>query len=428
MADLGWQYLTAADKRLILRGIRDGRAYGGPFHAEIHPADRCNLDCFFCSTATLRGTDEISPPSFSRLLTELKDGGTRSLRLSGGGEPLFHRNINAVFSQIIESGLPIENLTTNAVLLRDRVLDAVMECCDLVTVSLNTADPSGYASMMRSTERNFDRVVANVRELKRRSRSRRTAPRVNLQFLVWKGNYETIPKMYELARELEVDTIQFNGLAFLRPEERMTPEETERMLGLYEDLVRRDEWRRITGISSFEQDLTPWFESMSGRLARERAEGGLGARVRRYLTRSDFPLRERVRHSVRMRAMRRRDRQLADTSLYCLVAWHSLVIRTTGTVAPCCILQGTSMDEWTKSSIHDVWHGPQYQRLRQELSRIMREGESWEARPAGEELVSEGCLPAACPMSTFYFQSDVRFARAFSHLVEESRNTASPHS
>ena len=58
MSELGWKYLTADDKQQILQGIVDGVAYGGPYHVEIHPADRCNIDCFFCSTAALRGTEK----------------------------------------------------------------------------------------------------------------------------------------------------------------------------------------------------------------------------------------------------------------------------------------------------------------------------------------------------------------------------------
>ena len=35
MSQLGWNYLTADDKATILRGVRDGVAYGGPYHVEI---------------------------------------------------------------------------------------------------------------------------------------------------------------------------------------------------------------------------------------------------------------------------------------------------------------------------------------------------------------------------------------------------------
>ncbi|HEX4496295.1 MAG TPA: radical SAM protein, partial [Thermoanaerobaculia bacterium] len=94
MSQLGWDHLTPEDKAAILKGIEDGVAYGGPYHVEFHPQDRCNIDCFFCSTASLRGKDEIPLLRLEEMLGELKEMGTRAIRLSGGGEPLFHRKIH----------------------------------------------------------------------------------------------------------------------------------------------------------------------------------------------------------------------------------------------------------------------------------------------------------------------------------------------
>src|SRR3954471_13398141 len=85
VSELGWKYLTAEDKANIVRGIRDGVAYGGPYHVEIHPADRCNIECFFCSTAALGGADELPLSRLEELIGELKTAGTRSIRLAGGG-------------------------------------------------------------------------------------------------------------------------------------------------------------------------------------------------------------------------------------------------------------------------------------------------------------------------------------------------------
>ena len=50
--------------------VRDGVAYGGPYHVEIYPADRCNIDCFFCSTAALRGTDEVPLTRLEEMIAE----------------------------------------------------------------------------------------------------------------------------------------------------------------------------------------------------------------------------------------------------------------------------------------------------------------------------------------------------------------------
>ena len=61
-----------------LRGIRDGVAYGGPYHVEIYPADRCNIDCFFCSTAEIRaGNFALSRERLTALFDEMQALGVR---------------------------------------------------------------------------------------------------------------------------------------------------------------------------------------------------------------------------------------------------------------------------------------------------------------------------------------------------------------
>ncbi len=412
MSELGWKFLTPADKAAILKGIEDGVAYGGPYHVEIHPADRCNIDCFFCSTAALRGTDEVPMPRFEEMLRELKEAGTRSVRLSGGGEPLFHRKIKEFLAAIRASGLPIENLTTNAVLLRTEVAELIAATCDSITVSLNTADEATYASMMKTPARNFQRVVDNTRELialRRRNGSR--TPKVTLQFLVWKENYRTIPEMYRLAREIGADTILFNGLSFLKPEQKMTEAETDEMMALYEEVVRIDQYRTVGTVNSFEQDLSSRVAEMNQRLQAEQGHPLL--RKASWLLRRDgFTLAETIGH-LKEGFERKQARRWADgLESYCLIGWHSMLIRTTGTVAPCCILQGKELGNVYRQSVREVWHGEAYNRFRAELSRILRDGAAWHHDEATDRTV-DGLCGSGCPVGTFYYTPDTPFLRSF---------------
>lgn len=414
MSDLGWKYLTAADKQQILRGVRDGVAYGGPYHVEIHPADRCNIECFFCSTATLRGTDELPLTRLEELIAELKECGTRAIRLSGGGEPLFHRKVKDVLQAIANSGIPIENMTTNAVLLGEEIASILIDCCDQITVSLNTGDAGTYASMMQTPARNFDRVLKNVRHLiAERKRRKSATPKVNLQFLVWRDNFRTIPRMYALARELDVDTIIFNGLSFLKPEQKMSQSEIAEMLRLYEEVARIDEFRRITSIESFESDIRPMLAEMSARLDADRRARGPLARLLHLVTRRDLKLREKLAHRRRVADMRRVDRETAGLDEPCIIGWHSMLVRTSGVVAPCCILQGAPLGNVYQQSLRDVWYGRGYTKFRAELARIMQAGNAWE-HDASDGTVVPMCGSKGsevCPIKSFYFRPDVEFMK-----------------
>lgn len=416
MASLGWKHLTDDDKATIARGVRDGVAYGGPYHAEIYPADRCNIDCFFCSTAAIRGTDELPLSRIEELMAELKEAGTRSVRLAGGGEPLFHRKTKDMLRAIAASKLPLENITTNALLLGEEVAQILVGSCDEITVSLNTADPETYASMMQTPPRNFERVLANIRNLiAERRRQRATAPVVELQFLVWRDNYKTIPRMYELARELDVDSIVFNGLSFLRPDQMMSPEQTAEMMRLYEQVVRIDEYRRIAIIDSFEQDIRPMLAEMNVRIESERQARGRFGRLAHFVTRSDVPMRQKIAHHRRVARLQKIDRELAGLDEPCLIGWHSLVVRTTGMIAPCCILQASPLGNIFKQPVREVWFGEEYTRFRSELSRIVRERAAWSHDPAADKTVVPMCGgkgSEVCPIKSFYYRTDVPFVKA----------------
>jgi MoaA/NifB/PqqE/SkfB family radical SAM enzyme len=422
--DMGWRYLTAEDKRNILRGIRDGKAYGGPYHVEIYPADRCNIDCFFCSTAAIRGTDELPLDRMLSLIDEMKAAGTRAIRFAGGGEPMFHRKVKEILRRIVEAKLPIENITTNAVLLDEEVASLLTQCCDMVTVSLNTADAESYASMMQTPARNFERVLKNVRNLARIRKERR--PVIDIQFLVWRDNYKTIPQMYALARELGADTILFNGLSYLPPEKLMSDEQTAEMLALYEEVVRADEFRVIRNISSFERDISPEITAMIERLSAQRRTRGVVRRAFDFVTRSDFTLAEKLRHRGRLKADVKLAEEARKIDDACVIGWYSMVVRSTGEVAPCCILQAKSSGNIFRQPLEDVWRSEAYDAYRGELSSIIRGGEEW--RPEGsEQVVDANCGKRGtflCPMRSFYYLRDAEFIREAGTLFDSMRRAA----
>jgi MoaA/NifB/PqqE/SkfB family radical SAM enzyme len=426
--ELGWKYLTNDDKDEILRGIADGVAYGGPYHVEIHPADRCNIDCFFCSTASLRGTDELPVPRFEELLGELKDAGTRSIRFSGGGEPLFHRQTRPFLQAVVDAGIPIENVTTNAVLMDERICELLLDArTDQVTISLNTGDAKTWGSMMQSPERNFERVLENIRTLIRARNGRGLRnPLVNLQYLVWRDNYRSIPDMYRLARELDVDTIQFNGLAFLRDDQKMTRDETAEMMRLYEDILRLDEFRRVSVVNSYEQDISLSVKEISDKLTAERNARSKLQRLTDFVTRGDFSMREKIEHRRKFAGQIELERRLEGLEEHCIIAWHSLVIRTSGMVAPCCILQGSELGNIYRQPLSEIWHGETFRRLRRELSRIMSKGHDWEHDPASDRVVVPMCGlkggdDEICPIRSFYFRTDVPFMQGLNARLAELR-------
>lgn len=327
---------------------------------------------------------------------------------------------------LIDARLPIENLTTNGVLLTDEIRNLLFQGCDQITLSLNTADPETYSQMMRTPARNFDRVVHNARTLiaERKQRRART-PALNVQYLVWKSNYRSIPRMYDLAREVGADTIFFNGLSFLSTKEQMSAAETDEMMSLYRDVVRRDGYRRITIVNSFEQDIRPQVKAMNEELHKERMNRSWFERLAHFADTHDFTLREKLAHRLHLWKTRDAEHDFGFQPS-CLIGWYSMVVRTNGEVGPCCILQAKSLGNVYKQSVAEVWHGPGYNSFRQELLRIMKDQGSWQYSPERDRIVEPLCggATANCPISTFYFSSDRRFMKGFAETVESLETRA----
>ncbi len=408
MSYLGWDYLSRQDISTILRGIRAGQAFGGPYHAEIHPAGRCNVACFFCSTASIRKDDQLPLGSFLGIIDDLAELGTRSVRFWAGAS-LLPPEISLILDRLAEASLPIENLTTNGVLLRARTAEQLLSNCDRITISLNTGDAESYGDMMKTSPKNFDRVLENIRALIAARKKRR--PLINLQFLVWRDNYLQIPRMYRLARELEVDSVIFNGLSFLPAEQRMSEEQRTEMLHLYEKVIEEDEFRVVESIESYEKPLANELQVITRRLTEKRAGQGLIGKALRFAGRRDFSLSEKARHWLKMRKLRQVSSETANMVDDCVIGWHSLVIKTSGDVAPCCILQHRSLGNVFQSSVRDVWFGERYQQLRSELRQILVQHEQWE--PGNDAIAVPMCAgksEEACPIKTIY-RADIEFSR-----------------
>ena len=163
----------------------------------------------------------------------------------------------------------------------------------------------------------------------------------------------------------------------------MTPAETEEMLGLYEELLRVDEYRKIDVVNSFEQDLSARVTQIGVKLGEERKALSTVRRLVELATRSDFTLREKIDHHRRAaRAARGRREANEGLGTHCLIGWHSMLVRSTGMVAPCCLLQGTELGNVYRQSVREVWHGEAYDRFRGELSRILRQRSTGSTTPS----------------------------------------------
>lgn len=408
----GWKDTNEQRKREILDAIRAGTATAGPVHAELDLTDRCNVACYFCNQQDVRTTKQVPLERVVELLDDLAAGGLKSVRLSGGGDPLAYRGVDRVLDELAERDIVVDNLTTNAALLSEPIAERLVAPgrCREVLVSLNAADAEDYRRMMRVKRETFGRVLENVERLVA-LRGERAQPALSIQFLLDTENFRRLPEMYAIGRRLGADRIAVNTVLPI-PNERIA---NEQMLG-------PPDFHRVA----------PYLEQV---LRADREAGRLFLCF--VFPEWNWELdRMRERLSAPLPVLYPTAPSFREENGSCFFAWYSATVRGNGDLYPCCMLLnpeyrplGNLLDGGGGAEERDAnggfaahWHGPAFSRLRQEMRDLLLAGGRilWSEkrfRAAGRACVE----PGACGMKNMYFRGDEAFYRELGALLEERR-------
>ena len=398
----GWDHLRSEDRDLILKGLVEGRALGGPFHAEIDPIDVCNADCFFCCSQDLRAGDVLPWERLSVLTDELIAHGLRSVRLAGGGEPLIYPALGQLCEKLAEASVVIDNLNTNGIRMNEKTLEHLLQTRVVHWyVSLNYTSPEQYARFMGVPANRFEWITTNIRLADERLRAlgRRTESLLHTQFMVHRSTIDDLPRMAELALDLPVDTVVIRALGALQPEESLRPEDEQRLREMLPEIARTigaHKWL-ILDLEIYGRSLQAFCEDLM-REAR-------ASRTAPYTDGLCYP----DPQSVEIQGVE-----------FCYIGWHSMTIQGNGDAHACCMLMHESAvpayGNVMRQGIQEVWHGPMYQRHRQEMRTAMLMEELTPGQRRSFLCTTEGCWKRdACPLSNQ--MADASFYReAHQHL------------
>lgn len=396
----GWSEVEAARKRELIAGIVSGRATRGPVHAEIDITDRCNVACYFCNQQDVRTKDQISLPHLRRLVDELVEGGLRSIRMSGGGDPLFHHGILDFLDYVHARGVLIDNLTTNGALLTAEIARRlVAHRAREVIFSLNAVDEKDYHRMMQSQPATFHRVVANVRGLLE-ARGAADSPCVVVQFLIDRDNYRELPRMYELGRSLGADRIAVASvneipLGRIAEEVLLFPRDAPAIRPYLTQILERDKADRRLQIDF----LYPEWNTVLWEIQRELGYGGPAL----------FPTAPTFR----------------EKNGHCFFAWYTATIRGNGDIYPCCLLMQPDykpLGNALNGHFVDHWNGPAFAQMRLEQRDVFLAGEQAAFDPKRYQILRPQCVEhGACWLKNMYFRGDEAFYADLGRALDRAR-------
>jgi MoaA/NifB/PqqE/SkfB family radical SAM enzyme len=399
-ASHGWAFVTAERKQALIAAICDGETPRGPLHVELDLTDRCNVACYFCNQQDVRTRQQLPLARIASLLDELVAGGLRSVRLSGGGDPLFHKEILQVLDELTARGVVVDNLTTNGALLTPAVARRlVANGCREVIFSLNAADAGDYHRMMAVKPAIFDQVCVNVRHLAE-ARAATGLPLVVVQFLIDRENFSRIPDMYRLGASLGADRLTISPVLEI-PRERIDKDlllgdgDGELMRPYLEQVL---DWDREAQLLQLAFPYQEWNGIL--RQARFKAAGRLGPPI---ATASTF---------------REKDGQ-------CFFGYYTATIRGNGDLYPCCMLMNpdyTPLGNALEGSFADHWQGRAFRRLRHEMRELLLRGGRMFYRPGRFETLGPQCVHAhQCGLKNMYFRQDAAFYEELGRALDAKR-------
>jgi len=397
----GWAEVSRERKREIIEAIAANRPTKGPVHAELDLTDRCNVACYFCNQQDLRTKDSIPLPKLTDLIDELVEGGLKSVRLSGGGDPLFHRDVLNVLDYLVQKNVIVDNLTTNGVALTTEVARRLVDNkAREVIFSLNAVDAADYARMMKVKPALFDKVLENIRALVA-VRGDSIHPSIVVQFLIDKVNVHRLVAMYELGRSLGPDRIAINAVLEI-PRDRidtavlLATDDRHATEPLLEEILHRD---RDAGLLQMDFAIPGWNETVNA--VRQR----LGAPARNlYAIAPSFK----------------------EENGGCFFPWYTTTITGNGDIRPCCLL----LDPTVKplGNVHDGesfsehWNGPAFVKMRDEMREVLLMKQKVPYSPSRFKIIKDQCVTEGrCWLKNMYFRGDAEFYAELDQKLQETR-------
>jgi uncharacterized Fe-S cluster-containing radical SAM superfamily protein len=128
----------------------------------LHLTDRCNHSCPWCFFD--RAAQDANMPSMIDVMSFLIAKGAAEVVVSGGGEPLLHRDISLLLQALQTNQQLHRRLYTNGSLIRRHKKD-IADAFDYVRVSLDAGSPRLYATLHGCSESMFRRILDDLEDL-----------------------------------------------------------------------------------------------------------------------------------------------------------------------------------------------------------------------------------------------------------------------
>jgi tungsten cofactor oxidoreducase radical SAM maturase len=206
------RYGLQAGEELLVEGTEAGVTFH-PLRTDVRKVylevtTRCNLHCRTCVRNTWdEPLEDMPPATFDRVVAQLEDlPQLREVVFGGYGEPFAHPHILDYLAAVKDLGLKV-TVSTNGVLLDEEWAKALVQLgVEVVSVSLDGADPSTYDDVRQGAD--LRAVLGNIETLNKvKAQQGTTVPRLWIEFVALRRNVADLADLPNLARQLGANRI-----------------------------------------------------------------------------------------------------------------------------------------------------------------------------------------------------------------------------
>lgn len=131
-------------------------------YLRISLTDNCNLRCIYCTPEKLsqKKKEKLLFEDLQKIIRVAKDIGIKKIRLTGG-EPLFRKDLCEIIKEIKKNEIDEIYITTNGILLEEKIKDLKEAGLMGINVSLDTLDENIFNEITRGGD--IKKVIEGIK-------------------------------------------------------------------------------------------------------------------------------------------------------------------------------------------------------------------------------------------------------------------------